>query len=82
MPIVRGSILPEVQSVGRAKPYLDILLWYETLNDSDLSLLNELDHLRIYLDQIPIFCDIRISIPRAHTKQGPSIATCRFRLPQ
>lgn len=58
MPFVRGKILPEVESTGRAKRTLDVLLSVERVNISTLTLLDELEQLRIYLASSGAFISI------------------------
>jgi hypothetical protein len=73
MPLVRGRILPEVERAGRAKQFLDILIWAE-LGPNDLLALDELDHLRIYLHSLrPFVCLLRFFIPRSHVQTGTTL---------
>jgi hypothetical protein len=69
MPLVRGLILPEIKLVGRAKQFLDILIWIERLERADGLTLDQLDHLRIYLDSLqPFVCQIRFWVSRRHAE--------------
>lgn len=69
MPLVRGRILPEVELSGRAKLFLDVLLWTEELRAEDLRSLEELEILRTYLRSVhPVACDIRLWVPSHHEK--------------
>lgn len=69
MPLVRGRIIPEVELAGRAKRFLDILVWVEQLENTDAISLDELDGLRIYLRSLkPFVCDIRLFVPERHAK--------------
>lgn len=64
MPFVRGRILPETKSTGRAKRVLDVLLSVEKLDESTLTYLDELEQLRVYLTAFtPPVCSIRILVP-------------------
>ena len=49
LPLVRGRIPPEVESTGRAKQTLDVLLNLEGIERATLTSLDELEQLRIYL---------------------------------
>lgn len=67
MPIVRGRIIPEVESTGRPKKCLDILLWGNEWGKRNRLDLDEIEILRDYLRSIrPSFCGIRIFLPTAH----------------
>lgn len=67
MPFVRGRVLPEVELAGRAKRFLDILIWVEQLEVIDARALDELDILRVCLRGLdPFVCDVRIWIPQRH----------------
>lgn len=67
MPLVRGRVIPETESTGRAKKALDILLWIGEPKRQDLLALNELDILRVYLRSMnPPDADIRIYVPADH----------------
>lgn len=69
MPLVRGRLLPEVELSGRAKLYLDVLLWTEDLRADGLRALEELEILRTYLRSIhPAVCEIRLWVPYHHDK--------------
>jgi hypothetical protein len=69
MPYVRGLFLPEVQDVGRAKQYLDILIWIEHLEKADGLCFDLLDHVRIYLNSLqPFVCQIRLWVPKQHVE--------------
>jgi hypothetical protein len=64
LPSVRGRILPEVESTGRAKHTLDVLLYLEGVDDATLISLDELEHLRIYLASLlDSFISIRLFFP-------------------
>jgi len=69
MPLVRGRILPEVKLAGRAKQFLDILLWAEQLGRAEIAAMDELEHLRSYLSALrPFCCAIRVFIPQRHAQ--------------
>ncbi len=64
MPNVRGRFLPEVESTGRLKKCLDVLLWGNYWTKENLADLDEIEVLREYLRSIrPSFCGIRILVP-------------------
>jgi len=65
MPFVRGRVIPEVESVGRAKTLLDVLLWLKNADaPGTLKIFDELEHLRIYLGSFePAVASIRLLIP-------------------
>ncbi len=67
MPIVRGRFLPEIESTGRLKKCLDVLLWGNDWTRQNLIDLDEVEVLRDYLRSIrPSFCGIRLFVPTAH----------------
>lgn len=70
MPLVRGRVIPEVESSGRAKKTLDVLLWLKDPEKQDtLGILDELEQLRAYLNYFqPPICLIRILIPKTDPK--------------
>jgi hypothetical protein len=64
MPLVRGRLLPEVESAGRAKRFLDVLLWMNDLKNPQAKMLDQLDILRQYLASLePFVCQIRLWVP-------------------
>jgi hypothetical protein len=65
MPFVRGRIIPEAESAGRAKSQLDVLFWLKNADHPDtLKTFDELEHLRIYLDSFqPSIASIRFLVP-------------------
>lgn len=69
MPLVRGRIIPEIQLAGRAKQFLDVLLWAEDLGPTDLGALDELDVLRTYLRSLdPFVCYVRVWVAEQHAR--------------
>jgi hypothetical protein len=69
VPFVRGRIIPEVESVGRAKRTLDVLLHLEGITSSTLGALDELEQLRIYLGSLnPRVCSIGLVLPSDNNK--------------
>jgi hypothetical protein len=80
MPLVRGRLLPEVELAGRAKQFLDILLWADDLSDKEMAALDELDHLRIYLASLrPFVCGIRIFVTRRHARTVAALNALQVR---
>jgi hypothetical protein len=69
MPNVRGEFLPEIESTGRPKKCLDVLLWGNNWSRENWTDLHEIEILRNYLRSIrPSFCGIRLYVPIAHTE--------------
>jgi hypothetical protein len=69
MPLVRGRLLPEVESAGRAKKFLDVLLWMNEVRNGQFRALDELDILRAYVDSLwPFVCQIRLWVPDGKTE--------------
>lgn len=67
MPVVRGRFIPQVESTGRIKKCLDILLWGSDWSRDNLIDLDEIEVLRDYLRSIrPSFCGIRHLAPAEH----------------
>jgi hypothetical protein len=61
LPFVRGRLLPEIESAGRVKRTLDVLIHLEKVNDAIAAALDELEQLRVYLASlVPPFCSIRL----------------------
>ncbi len=74
MPLVRGRILPEVELAGRAKQFLDVLIWIERLDGTDTASLDELDHLRAYLGSLdPFACYVRLLLPQRHVQTAATL---------
>lgn len=75
MPFVRGRILPEIESTGRAKRTLDVLLSIKKLDEDVFAALDELEQLRVYLASfVPPVCEIRLHVPM---DRGPLLAEFR-----
>ncbi len=75
MPFVRGRILPEAELAGRAKRFLDVLLWANKLGNSDTRALDELEVLRVYLHSMtPFVCQIRLWVPDGQTEVTKTLA--------
>lgn len=67
MPIIRGHILPEIEKSGRAKKFLDVLVWGSAWTRKDADRLHEVAILSEYLQTIqPLECVIRFHVPRDH----------------
>ena len=78
MPFVRGRILPEVESTGRAKQTLDVLLNLEGIERATLTALDELEQLRIYLASLlDSSISIRLFFPTNHPEVLPTRADRR-----
>lgn len=60
-PIVRGRAVPQIESSGRTKRSLDILLWAESLSRQSFRMIDELQQLREYLASID-YQGIRINL--------------------
>ncbi len=76
MPYVRGRLIPEVSLAGRAKQFLDVLLWTGELGRRDLDSLDELECLRVYLRSLePFACYIRIYVPETHVRTQKLLAS-------
>jgi len=73
LPFVRGRILPEVQSTGRAKRTLDALLYLEKTTGLTLAPLDELEQLRIYLTSSEANISIRLLVPESHSHTQESL---------
>ncbi len=79
MPNIRGRFCPEVESTGRAKKYLDVLLWGATWSQQHQKDLDSLDVLRGYVHSIrPACCDIRIIVPETHGSTMEMLSACRI----
>lgn len=74
MPNVRGEFLPEIESTGRPKKYLNVLLWGNNWRRENWLDLHEIEILRNYLRSIrPSFCGIRLYVPTAHTDTSETL---------
>ena len=63
-PLVRGRIIAETESAGRAKARLDVLLWLPEFSRQDFLSLDLIEILRTYLRSInPTPCQIKLWIP-------------------
>jgi hypothetical protein len=64
LPVVRGNFVPAIESTGRVKRSLDVLLHLESLNNATIDSLQELEQLRAYLKSFdPPHCSIRLLVP-------------------
>ena len=76
MPLVRGQLIPETESGGRVKRFLDVLLWVNELRDSEIKVLDQLEILRLYLDSIePSVCGISLWIPESKPEVIKTLAS-------
>lgn len=70
-PFVRDRILPEVESTGRAKSFLDLLLWLPKITPNELTPLDLIEVLRIHLLSIrPSPCFINLWVPSVCVETG------------
>ena len=85
MPVVRGRFVPEVQSTGRIKRFLDVLLWGTRWTQECLSDLDDIEFLRECIRSIrPGICGIRLFVPPEHADtiealQNLDVRLCRLR---
>lgn len=80
MPNIRGRFCPEIESTGRPKKYLDVLLWGVNWSQRNQKDLDSLDVLRGYLNSIyPASCEIRIIVPDAHASTIEMLTEWRIR---
>ncbi len=64
MPAIRGMFIPEREKSRIAKRSLDVLLWIELLDRHDVSYLQMLEQLRVYLQRCHReTCQIRLLVP-------------------
>lgn len=69
MPFVRGNFVPVIESTGRLKRSLDVLLHLENLNGTTAASLQELEQLRAYLKSLdPRDCSIRLLAATDHRR--------------
>ncbi|MGC2770074.1 MAG: hypothetical protein WA232_00155 [Candidatus Sulfotelmatobacter sp.] len=69
MPLVRGRVLPEIESTGRVKRTLDVLIYVEKIDRPTAVSFDELEQLRIYLSVFqPPICTIRLLAPTDHAE--------------
>ena len=74
MPLVRGEFLPAVESAGKLKKCLDILLWGNNWTRQNLIDLHQIEILRDYLRSIrPSFCGIRLYVPATHIETAETL---------
>ncbi len=79
-PFVRGRILAETKSTGRAKSALDVLLWLPQITDKELAVLDSIDVLRAHLNAIaPIPCSINLWVPSAFAKTMEALSAFAIR---
>ena len=68
MPAIRGMFIPEREKSRIAKRSLDVLLWIELLDRHDVSYLQMLEQLRVYLQRCHReTCQIRLLVPDIFT---------------
>lgn len=67
MPMIRGRFIPQIESTGRPKKCMDILLWGTDWTQQDQRDFDNFEVLRDYLRSIrPSYCGIRVYVPAAH----------------
>src|SRR5215469_452546 len=67
MPTFRGRFIPQIESTGRQKKCMDILLWGANWTRQSQRDLDDLEVLREYLRSIrPSFCGICVYVPADH----------------
>jgi hypothetical protein len=65
--MIRGRFVPQIESTGRPKKCMDILLWGTDWAQQSQRDFDNLEVLRDYLRSIrPSFCGIRVYVPAAH----------------
>ena len=78
-PLVRGRIIPETESTGRAKRNLEVLLWLPRARDADLAVLDRVQTLRDYLAAlVPPPCEISLQLPFAFRRTAELLAHHRI----
>jgi hypothetical protein len=66
-PFVRRRFIPEVESTGRAKRTLDVLVWVDSTTPVEMAAFHEIQVLREYLESIvPPVCQIILHLPEIH----------------
>ena len=69
MPTVRGLFIPEREKTCGVKRSFDLLLWIDQLNRDDVSQLQLLEQLRVYLKARYLgVCQIRLLVPNSLTE--------------
>lgn len=64
MPFVRGRVIPEIESAGPCKRFLDVLLWSAGWKQQNVRDFDEIAILHEYLRSIqPPVCNLRFLIP-------------------
>lgn len=67
MPVIRGRFIPQIESTGRLKKCMDVLLWGANWTPKNQNDFDALEVLRDYLRSIrPSFCGIRVYVPASH----------------
>jgi len=63
MPLVRGTVFPEVESAGFVKRVFDVLLWTPHLTARQRVDLHEIEVLRTYLASMRPLAEIQVHVP-------------------
>lgn len=80
MPIDRGRFFREVESTGRPKKCLDVLLWGSNWSRHNWEDLDDIEVLRDYLRTIrPSFCGIRLLVPATHAETIEALGRLNIR---
>jgi hypothetical protein len=79
-PFVRGRIIPETESTGRAKRNLDVLLWLPQVSRNELAVLDFIEILRSYLSSITqTRCSINLWVPDSFSETVTGLAAIGIR---
>lgn len=79
-PFSHGRIVPEIESTGRAKHLLDVLLWLPKVSVSDVTVLRDVSILKDYLASLqPFVCDVSFKTPASFS--GIAALLERFGVP-
>ena len=77
---MRGRFVPEIESTGRLKKCLDVLLWGDEWTRHNWADLDEIEALRDYLRSIrPSFCGIRLLVPAVHAGTVEMLGKLEFK---
>jgi hypothetical protein len=65
--MIRGQFVPQIESTGRPKKYLDVLIWGTGWSGQNHRDFDEVEVLRVYLRSIqPSYCAVRFLVPTIH----------------
>src|SRR5215469_4853676 len=78
-PFVRGRFIPETESTGRAKTWLDVLLWLPQVSRDEVAVLNSIEILRVYLSGVtPTQCSINLWVPDTFSETMRGLTAIRI----